>query len=144
MTELRNLVAGHMHDLAALLLGAHDPAQHLQSLRATRLAAIKTSIAAKIGPHGFTISDVARSLQISESYIRQLFAEAGTTFTDFVLGERLARAHRMLTNPLYRSRSISAIAYDAGFGDVSYFNRTFRRRHGMTPSDVREAAQRLK
>ena len=105
MTELRNLVAGHMHDLAALLLGAHDPAQHLQSLRATRLTAIKSSIAAKIGSHGFTIADVARSQQISESYIRQLFAEAGTTFTDFVLGERLARSHRMLVNPLYRNRA---------------------------------------
>jgi AraC-like DNA-binding protein len=68
-------------------------------------------------------------------------AEAGTTFTDFVLGERLDRVHRMLVNPVYRNRGISAIAYDAGFGDVSYFNRTFRRRYGATPSDVREAAQ---
>jgi hypothetical protein len=75
---------------------------------------------------------------------RQLFAEAGTTFTDCVLAERLARSHRMLVNPLYRNRGISAIAYDAGFGDVSYFNRTFRRRYGMTPSEVREAAQRPK
>ena len=144
MTELRNLVAGHMHDLAALMLGAHDPAQHLQSLRATRLAAVKSSIVAKIGSHGFTIADIARSQQISESYIRQLFAEAGTTFTDFVLAERLARSHRMLVNPLYRNRGISAIAYDAGFGDVSYFNRTFRRRYGATPTEVREAAQRPK
>jgi AraC-like DNA-binding protein len=144
MTELRNLVAGHMHDLAALLLGAHDPAQHLQSLRATRLTAIKSSIVAKVGSHGFSIADIARSQQISESYIRQLFAEAGTTFTDFVLAERLARSHRMLVNPLYRNRGISAIAYDAGFGDVSYFNRTFRRRYGATPSEVREAAQRSK
>jgi AraC-like DNA-binding protein len=50
----------------------------------------------------------------------------------------------MLVNPLYRNRGISAIAYDAGFGDVSCFNRTFRRRYGMTPSEVREAAQRPK
>jgi AraC-like DNA-binding protein len=143
-TELRNLVAGHMHDLAALMLGARDPAQHLQGLRATRLAAIKSGIIAKIGSQGFTIADIARSQEISESYIRQLFAEAGTTFTDFVLGERLDRAYRMLIHPLYRNRGISAIAFDAGFGDVSYFNRTFRRRYGATPSDVREAAQRPK
>ena len=116
----------------------------LQSLRATRLAAVKSSIGAKIGSHGFIIADIARSQQISESYIRQLFAEAGTTFTDFVLAERLARAHRMLTNPLYRNRIISAIAFDAGFGDVACFNRAFRRRHGMTLSQLREAAQRPK
>jgi AraC-like DNA-binding protein len=144
MTELRNLIAGHMHALAALVLGPRDPGQHLQTMRATRLASIKSSIVAKIGAHGFTIADIARSQQISESYIRQLLAEAGTTFTDFVLGERLDRVRRMLVNPLYRNRGISAIAYDAGFGDVSYFNRTFRRRYGATPSDVRDAAQRPK
>jgi AraC-like DNA-binding protein len=29
---------------------------------------------------------------------------------------------------------------DAGFGDLSTFNREFRRRYGATPSDVRAAA----
>jgi AraC-like DNA-binding protein len=53
---------------------------------------------------------------------------------------RLARAHRLLTDPRYRDRNISAVGYEAGFGDLSYFNRTFRHRYGMTPSDVREAA----
>jgi AraC-like DNA-binding protein len=93
---------------------------------------------------GITLADVARSQQISESYIRQLLAENGTTFTDFVLGGRLTRAHRMLTDPHYADRSISTVAYEAGFGDLSYFNRTFRRRYGTTPSDIRKAAQRAK
>ena len=35
-------------------------------------------------------------------------------------------------------RSISAVAYEAGFGDLSYFNRTFRRRYRATPSQVRQ------
>jgi len=43
-----------------------------------------------------------------------------------------------------RASGASAIAFDAGFGDVSRFNRTFRRRHGMTLSQLREAAQRPK
>jgi hypothetical protein len=28
--------------------------------------------------------------------------------------------------------------HDAGFGDLSYFNRTFRHRYGVTPSGARE------
>jgi AraC-like DNA-binding protein len=139
-TELRSLVAGHMHDLAALLLGGRNPGQHRQGQRAARLAAIKRGILERIGPLRVTIADIAQSQQISESYVRQLFAEAGTTFTDFVLTERLARAHRMLTNPLFRQRDVSTIAYDVGFGDVSHFNRSFRRRYGATPSEIREAA----
>ena len=33
--------------------------------------------------------------------------------------------------------AISTIAFEAGFGDLSYFNHAFRRRYGATPSDIR-------
>ncbi|WP_227651678.1 AraC family transcriptional regulator [Klebsiella pneumoniae] len=33
------------------------------------------------------------------------------------------------------------MAHDCGFSSVSYFNQAFRRRYGMTPSDVRVAAK---
>jgi AraC-like DNA-binding protein len=139
--ELRQMVATHMHGLAALLLGG-DVGPHEQSLRAARLKSIKDHVLERLGRHDLTLADVARSQQISESYIRQLLAENGTTFTDFVRNGRLMRAHRMLIDPACADRSISAIAYEAGFGDLSYFNRSFRRRYGATPSDVREAARR--
>ena len=106
--------------------------------KGARLRSIKDHVRDRVGHHALTIADVARSLQISESYIRQLLAENGTTFTDFVLGGRLTRAHRMLIDPRYASHSISAVAYEAGFGDLSYFNRTFRRRYGAAPSDLRK------
>jgi AraC-like DNA-binding protein len=66
-----------------------------------------------------------------------LFESDGTTFSRFLLDQRLAHAHRMLSNPLLAERTISTIAYEAGFGDLSHFNRAFRRRYGETPSDVR-------
>jgi AraC-like DNA-binding protein len=40
-----------------------------------------------------------------------------------VLAQRLARAHCMLVDPRRDGEKISAVAYDCGFGDVSYFNR---------------------
>jgi AraC-like DNA-binding protein len=143
--ELRRMVATHMHGLAALLLGGDGGlGLHEQGLRAARLRSIKDHIRDRIGNQDLTLADVARGLQISESYVRQLLAENGTTFTDFVLGGRLTRAHRMLVDPRYSDRSISAVAYEAGFGDLSYFNRTFRRRYGGTPSDIRHGARSLK
>jgi AraC-like DNA-binding protein len=48
----------------------------------------------------------------------------------------------MLDNPWLGERTISAIAYEAGFADLSHFNRAFRRRYGETPSDVRARALR--
>jgi AraC-like DNA-binding protein len=59
-----------------------------------------------------------------------------------VLGERLARAHRMLGDPRFADRSIGEVAMEAGFGDLSYFNRAFRRRYGASPSAVHTAARR--
>jgi AraC-like DNA-binding protein len=140
--ELRKTVAMHMHDLAALLLGKDGRHVHGPGLRAARLHSIKEGILARIGQHELSIADVARSQQVSESYVRQLLAADGTSFTDFVLQERLARAYRMLIDPRYAAYLISAIAYEVGFSDLSYFNRTFRRRYAATPSDVREAAVR--
>jgi hypothetical protein len=35
-----------------------------------------------------------------------------------------------------------SIAFEAGFGDLSYFNRSFRRRYAACPSDVRKVALR--
>jgi AraC-like DNA-binding protein len=141
--ELRRMVATHMHSLAALLLGG-DGGLHENGLRAARLRSIKEHIRERLGHHDLTLADVARSQQISESYIRQLLAENGTTFTDLVLAGRLTRAHHMLVDLRFSDRSISAVAYEAGFGDLSYFNRTFRRRYGATPSDVRHGAMHPK
>jgi AraC-like DNA-binding protein len=54
----------------------------------------------------------------------------------------LAHAHRMLGDPRQAGGKISSIALDAGFGDLSYFYRVFRRHYGASPSDVRAGARR--
>ena len=70
-------------------------------------------------------------------YVQRLFEADGTTFSEFLIGQRLARAHRLLCEPESSHAAISTIAYDVGFGDLSYFNRRFRRRYGLTPREVR-------
>jgi AraC-like DNA-binding protein len=41
---------------------------------------------------------------------------------------------------LHSGRAISTIAFELGFNDLSYFNRTFRRRYSATPSEIRDGA----
>jgi AraC-like DNA-binding protein len=43
----------------------------------------------------------------------------------------------MLGDPRLAHRTIGAIAHEVGFGDLSYFHQTFRRRFGDTPKAVR-------
>jgi AraC-like DNA-binding protein len=54
-----------------------------------------------------------------------------------VLVARLQRAHAILRDAHRTALTISVIAYDVGFGDLSYFNRAFRREFRATPSDIR-------
>jgi AraC-like DNA-binding protein len=141
--ELRHLATMHVYDLAALTIGAtRDGAEMARGrgVRAARLAAVKADILANLTGPGLTTDAVALRQGISPVYVRKLLEGDGTTFTEFVLTRRLARAHRMLGDPRFVGRTISAIAFDAGFGDLSYFNRVFRRRYGLTPSDARAKA----
>jgi AraC-like DNA-binding protein len=142
--ELGRLVVAHLHDLMALAIGASGDAAHVavgRGLRAARLRAIKADIAKNFDRPGLSIGAVARRQDISPDYIGKLLRSENTSFTDFVLRQRLARAHRLLNDPQWHARSISAIAVAAGFGDLSHFNHAFRRAYGQTPSDVRNKAR---
>lgn len=66
----------------------------------------------------------------------------GFTLSSFVHDQRLACAHRMLSDPRLVDHTIGSIAFEVGFGDLSYFNRTFRRRYGATPGEIRQSACR--
>ena len=138
--ELAHVAVSHLCDLAAVAIGATREAQEIaqgRGLRAARLKAVKQEIAANLGTPALSLERVAARLGISPSYVRKLFEGEETSFSDYVLAQRLLYAHRLLTNPALLSRPIAAIAFDAGFGDLSYFNRAFRRCYGATPSEVR-------
>ena len=142
---LRHLVVTHINDLAALAVGATFDAAHVaggRGMRAARLRAIKADIVDGIGQRDLTPDAVATRHGISTRYVRMMFEDEGTSLSQFVLGQRLARAYRMLTDPRFAGRSISGIAFEVGFGDLSYFNRGFRALYGMTPSDARALAAR--
>jgi AraC-like DNA-binding protein len=104
---------------------------------APRGCAIKAEILNSLNRHEPSLAGLAAPRRVTPRYAQMPFDSDGTTFSRFLLYQRLARAHRMLSNPLSAERTISTIAYEAGFGDLSHFNRTFRRRCGETPSDVR-------
>ena len=73
--------------------------------------------------------------------MQRLFQRTGSSFSEFVLEQRLLLAHRRLSAPGTSRDKIAAIALDAGFGDLSYFNRVFRQRYGDTPSAIRAFAR---
>jgi AraC-like DNA-binding protein len=141
--DLRQLFTTHVHDLIALAVGAtRDTGETARGrgLRAARLSAIKSDITDRLDNEGLCVADAAVRRGVTPRYVQMLFESEGTTFTQYVLEQRLARALRMLADPRHQGRTISAIAFEVGFGNLSYFNRTFRRHFGMTPSDARRTS----
>jgi len=139
---LGGIAAGHIRDLMAAMLGSGDPPGHERGgVRSARLRAIKADIGRHLGEPGLSIDVIAMRHRISPRYVRKLFQEEQTTFSDFVLRLRLERSRDLLRSPGEAISTIAAIAHAAGFNNLSYFNRTFRRRYGMTPSDFRSGAQ---
>jgi AraC-like DNA-binding protein len=143
--EARHLVVTHICDLVALALGPTRDISAIaagRGVRAARLAAVKSDILENLARPNLSVATVAARHGVTPRYVHMLFEAEGATFSEFLLGQRLAHAHRMLTDPRFADRSVGAIAFHVGFSDLSHFNRTFRRRYGATPSDVRAAARR--
>lgn len=142
--ELQHLAVAHIYDLVALAIGATRDASMIarsRGVRAARLSAVKADIKKNFASRGLSIEVLSARHRVTPRYIQRLFEEEGTSFTEFVLGQRLHHAHRLLTHPGFADRTVSAIAFDSGFGDLSYFNRVFRQAFGATPSDVRARAK---
>ncbi|MEO3388948.1 AraC family transcriptional regulator [Mesorhizobium sp. CAU 1741] len=136
--------ASHVQDLVLMALGATREAAEVaagRGVRAARLRAVKEDIERHLASPDLTADAIASRHGISSRYIRSLFEAEGTSFGDFVATRRMARAHRMLSDPLSAGMSIASIAMNAGFGDLSWFNTRFRRAYGMTPKDVRFLAR---
>jgi AraC-like DNA-binding protein len=141
--ELQRLAVSHMQDLIAATVAATRGGRAIaegRGIAAARLRAIMMDIEAHIADGELSAGKVASRHRITARYVHKLFENEGLTFSSFVLGQRLFRAHRLLSDVKGADRNISAVAFAVGFGDLSYFNRAFRRHYGLTPSDVKRSS----
>jgi transcriptional regulator GlxA family with amidase domain len=142
---VRGAVSRHLVDLSALVLGAKGDTAELargRGLAAAQLLVIQRYVMDQLSEPKLSVREVAARHGVSVRHVQQLFERSGTTFSKFLLNQRLLAAHRRLTNVLTRTATVTQIASESGFGDLSNFNRAFRLRFGATPSDIRAEAIR--
>jgi AraC-like DNA-binding protein len=138
-----DLFANQLVDLAALAVGVEGDARSEAEERGGRVArrsAILRAIATRSGDPRLNAVAIAALLGVTPRYVHILLEETGKSFTHHLLERRLENAAALLRDPRWWERRIADVAIEAGFSDLSYFSRAFRRRYGATPSDVREAA----
>lgn len=82
------------------------------------------------------LADVAAMVNMSEaSFCRFMKQHTSKSFIDFLTDVRLGAAARALIDS---TDSIAEIGYDCGFNNLSNFNRIFKKKKGVTPSEFRE------
>jgi AraC family transcriptional regulator len=85
------------------------------------------------------LENAAREVGLSSFHFLRLFATVlGVTPHQYLVRSRLRHAARLLADD---TQSITDVAYDVGFGDLSNFVRTFHRAAGVSPRRFRQAAK---
>ena len=141
--EVWKLAISHVYDLVALTLGATREAAEIakgRGLRVARLRAAKADIIENMGRRDLSLSAVAKRQGISpNSFAKNRSMVKAPTSPNSCWGSVWhARTGCSAMRASPRMRSVRS-PDEAGFGDLSYFNHAFRRRYGLTPSDVRES-----
>ena len=81
------------------------------------------------------VKDMAAKMGIGERQFQRIFhLQTNMTFKDYLQGVRINNASRLLVNT---NRKVIDIASAVGYQDLQYFNKLFKEKTGMSPSEYR-------
>jgi AraC family transcriptional regulator, positive regulator of tynA and feaB len=107
-----------------------------ETRREERRRALFEAVEGELTDPELDVHRLARRMGVSARYIQMLFAEMGTTPRAFIQNRRLEMAARRLAREGL-DVTVTDVAYDVGFNDLSSFCRAFRRRFEMSPRNYR-------
>ena len=109
-----------------------------ETIRDTRLNTILSFIRMNLGNENLTPTAVAKATNISVGYLHKLFKENDTTVNNWIIEQRLLMAKNILkaNNKFEPIRSITEVAFQVGFKDVSHFSKRFKNRFDVTPREM--------
>lgn len=80
--------------------------------------------------------------QLTKERVGSVFSNGSryAKLTDYTQELRLEYSTQLINT--YPDKSISQVASESGFSSYSYYNKCFRKRFGMTPSEFRSSASK--
>ena len=103
-------------------------------LKADLYQRIVSYLRQKLHNHQLSVAMIANAHHISSRTVSRIFAAHDTTPMNFVWQERLTACRRILTEG--KARSVTQVALDHGFSDMSHFSLAFRKAFGCSPSSL--------
>ena len=133
-------LATEIVNFIALAISAEDrgTSSNISNARYQLRKRIFEFIESQIGNPNLTPKKIAAHNRVSLSYLYSLFSDTNTTVGQFLVEKRLQRAYELLAKDIHGHLTVSEVAYQVGFKNVSHFSRTFSRHFSMAPRDVRQ------
>lgn len=123
-------------DLLACALKHSDPARFKSDSQFNLMGQqVKEYIENNLSNPDLSVSSLTKKFLISRSSLYRLFPQEGEGINQFIKTKRMHKAYRDIYF-IHESKSISEVAYDCGFKNVSSFSRAFREHFGMTPKEL--------
>lgn len=93
---------------------------------------------------GLTVGALAKQLEVPEYRLRRAINQGMgyRNFNSFLNYHRLCEVENALANPSKRELPVLSIAFSAGFNSLGPFNKAFKEKTGMTPSEFRRFKMR--
>jgi TolB-like protein/AraC-like DNA-binding protein len=106
------------------------------------LNSLREQIIQNLSDEKFGVSELANTIGMSRSnLLRKVQKLTGLSISKYIRNIRLEEAMEMLK---HGTSTVSEIAYEVGFGSISYFVKCFREQYGYPPGEAGQQAQKKK
>lgn len=111
----------------------------LSAYRGAALLRVKSFVEEHLCDPDLDAQKVSLGVHLSTRYISKLFEAEDSSLVRHIWQRRLDRCAARLRDLAWANASISTIAMELGFNNLSHFSRAFRRRFNRSPRDYRAA-----
>ena len=112
-----------------------DMSAHLSDDKMDKLKLVLNYIEKNFA-HTISIEEIAQWCHFSQSHFMKFFKNCtGTSFITYLNDYRLIIAARILKTT---TQPVIIVASDCGFDNISYFNRKFKEKYGVSPREFRK------
>jgi AraC family transcriptional regulator, positive regulator of tynA and feaB len=136
--KFSTMLAGNVLDVMASSYAlAFDAGVTDSAAAGSRKVQAKRYIETHLKDPDLTPAAIADALRISPRYLRMLFCGESESVSKYILRRRLEECAKRISSTLWRSSTITDIAFAWGFNSAAHFTRVFRDHYGCTPSEHR-------
>lgn len=138
LARIKNILANKKQRVSAMASSAKENLQSPLDLINHQDAFIKKVqeiIIKNMGEEDFKVTNLSEEIGYSQRQLTRILKESiGMTPVQYILEMRLQRAYILIKNKT--KPTLSEIKYEVGMSSSSYFNKKFKDRFGISPSEV--------